>query len=80
MSKVAVGTTATVNVALEVGNTRETVTILGGGVDPDPGVTIGTTLIGSQITDIPNSSRNALNLVFALPLRGNLRVQHPRQS
>jgi Carboxypeptidase regulatory-like domain len=77
--KVDVGTPATVNVQLEVGAAQETVTIVGGGeVIQTQTATIGTTLTGRQITDIPTASRNALDLVLALP--GTSTVGRPRQS
>ena len=66
--KVDVGTPATVNVMLEVGTAQETVTIVGGGeVIQTQSATVGTTLTGRQITDIPTASRDALDLVLALP-------------
>lgn len=77
--KVDVGTPATVNVTLEVGTAQETVTIVGGGeVIQTQSATIGTTLTGRQITDIPTASRDALDLVLALP--GTTTVGRPRQS
>src|SRR5262245_11272342 len=77
--KVDVGTPATVNVTLEIGNAQETVTIVGGGeVIQSQSATIGTTLTGRQITDIPTASRDALDLVLALP--GTTTVGRPRQS
>jgi Carboxypeptidase regulatory-like domain len=77
--KVDVGTPSTVNVQLEVGTAQETVTIVGGGeVIQTQTATIGTTLTGRQITDIPTASRDALDLVLALP--GTATVGRPRQS
>lgn len=77
--KVDVATPATVNVTLEVGTAQETVTIVGGGeVIQSQSATIGTTLTGRQITDIPTASRDALDLVLALP--GTTTVGRPRQS
>ncbi|PYS71663.1 MAG: hypothetical protein DMF73_10270, partial [Acidobacteria bacterium] len=77
--KVDVGSPATVNVALEVGSAQEIVTIVGGGeVIQSQSATIGTTLTGRQITDIPTASRDALDLVLALP--GTTTVGRPRQS
>jgi hypothetical protein len=77
--KVDVGTPATVNVVLELGNPQETVTVVGGGeLIQTQSATIGTTLTGRQITDIPTASRNALDLVLALP--GTSTVGRPRQS
>jgi Carboxypeptidase regulatory-like domain len=77
--KVDAGTPATVNVVLELGNPQETVTVVGGGeLIQTQSATIGTTLTGRQITDIPTASRNALDLVLALP--GTSTVGRPRQS
>ncbi len=77
--KVDAGTPATVNVVLELGNPQETVTVVGGGeLIQTQSATIGTTLTGRQITDIPTASRNALDLVLALP--GVSTVGRPRQS
>jgi hypothetical protein len=77
--KVDVATPATVNVVLELGNPTETVTIVGGGeVIQTQSATVGTTLTGRQITDIPTASRDALDLVLALP--GTTTVGRPRQS
>lgn len=69
--KVDVGTPTTVNVVLELGNPQETVTVVGGGeLIQTQSATVGTTLTGRQITDIPTASRNALDLVLALPGTG----------
>jgi hypothetical protein len=77
--KVDAGTPATVNVVLELGNPQETVTVVGGGeLIQTQTATVGTTLTGRQITDIPTASRNALDLVLALP--GTSTVGRPRQS
>jgi Carboxypeptidase regulatory-like domain len=77
--KVDVGTPSTVNVTLEVGTAQETVTIVGGGeVIQSQSATIGTTLTGRQITDIPTASRDALDLVLALP--GTTTPGRPRTS
>ena len=58
--KVDVGTPATVNVVLELGSPQEIVTVVGGGeLIQTQSATIGTTLTGRQITDIPTASRNA---------------------
>src|SRR5258707_15257252 len=77
--KVDVGKPSSINVALEVGSASETVTIVGGGeLLQTQTATVGTTLTGRQITDIPTASRNALDLVLALP--GTSTVGRPRQS
>jgi hypothetical protein len=76
---VNIGTPASVKVVLELGNPQETVTVVGGGeLIQTQSATIGTTLTGRQITDIPTASRNALDLVLALP--GTSTVGRPRQS
>ena len=69
--KIDVGKPSSINVALEVGAATETVTIVGGGeLLQTQTATVGTTLTGRQITDIPTASRNALDLVLALPGTG----------
>lgn len=77
--KVEVGTPSTVNIVLELGSPAETVTVVGGGeVLQTQTATIGTTLTGRQITDLPTASRDALDLVLAMP--GTTTVGRPRQS
>lgn len=77
--KVDVGKPSSVTVALEVGSATETVTIIGGGeLLQTQTATIGTTLTGRQITDIPTASRDALDLVLALP--GTATPGRPRTS
>jgi len=69
--KIDVGRPSSIAVALEVGAATETVTIVGGGeLLQTQTATVGTTLTGRQITDIPTASRNALDLVLALPGTG----------
>jgi hypothetical protein len=69
--KIDVGKPSSIQIALEVGSATETVTIVGGGeLLQTQTATIGTTLTGRQITDIPTASRNALDLVLALPGTG----------
>src|ERR1041385_796581 len=69
--KIDVGKPSSIQVALEVGAATETVTIVGGGeLLQTQTATVGTTLTGRQITDIPTVSRNALDLVLALPGTG----------
>lgn len=66
--KVDVGSPSTVNVQLEVGAASEQVTVVGGGeLLRTENATVGTTLTGRQITDIPTASRDALDLVLAMP-------------
>src|SRR5919106_5474450 len=77
--KVDVGKASTINVELEVGSANETVTVVGGGeLLQTQSATVGTTLTGRQITDLPTVSRDALDLVLALP--GTTTVGRPRQS
>ena len=69
--KIDVGKPSSITVPLEIGAATETVTIVGGGeLLQTQTATIGTTLTGRQITDIPTASRNALDLVLALPGTG----------
>jgi Carboxypeptidase regulatory-like domain len=77
--KVDVGKPSSVNVELEIGSANETVTVVGGGeLLQTQSATIGTTLTGRQITDLPTVSRDALDLVLALP--GTTTVGRPRTS
>src|ERR1041385_7506047 len=77
--KVDVGKPSSIAVALDVGSATETVTIVGGGeLLQTQSATVGTTLTGRQITDIPAASRDALDLALALP--GTTTVGRPRQS
>ncbi|PWT90886.1 MAG: hypothetical protein C5B55_09045 [Blastocatellia bacterium] len=77
--KVDVGKPSSINVELEIGSANETVTVVGGGeLLQTQSATIGTTLTGRQITDLPTASRDALDLVLALP--GTTTVGRPRQS
>ena len=70
--KVDVGKPSSVNVELEVGSANETVTVVGGGeLLQTQSATIGTTLIGRQITDLPNASR------CARPRDDDARYGHP---
>ena len=77
--KVDVGKPSSIRVELEIGSANETVTVVGGGeLLQTQTATIGTTLTGRQITDLPTASRDALDLVLALP--GTTTVGRPRQS
>jgi hypothetical protein len=77
--KVDVGSGSRIAIQLEVGAPSEQVTIVGGGelIKTDT-PTIGTTLTGRQITDIPTASRDALDLVLAMP--GTTTPGRPRTS
>ena len=77
--KVNVGTPSTVNVALALGVPQETVTIVGGGeVLQTQTPNIGNTIIGRQITELPFTSRDSLDLVLMLP--GTATPARPRSS
>src|SRR4026209_2459276 len=77
--KIDVGKASTINVELEIGSANESVTVVGGGeLLQTQTATVGTTLTGRQITDLPTVSRDALDLVLAFP--GTTTVGRPRQS
>src|SRR5678815_1149743 len=77
--KVDVGKPSSISVELEIGAASETVTVVGGGeLLQTQTATVGTTLTGRQITDLPTASRDALDLVLAMP--GTTTVGRPRQS
>ncbi len=77
--KVDVGSGSAVNIQMEIGGAAEQVTVVGGGeLLRTDNATVGTTLTGRQITDIPTASRNALDLVLALP--GTTTPGRPRTS
>ena len=58
--KIDVAKTSTINVELEIGSANETVTVVGGGeLLQTQNATVGTTLTGRQITDLPTASRDA---------------------
>ena len=77
--KIDVGKTSSINVELEIGSANETVTVVGGGeLLQTQTATIGTTLTGRQITDLPTASRDALDLVLAMP--GTTTPGRPRTS
>jgi hypothetical protein len=77
--KVDVGKPSSINVELEIGAANEIVTVVGGGeLLQTQTATVGTTLTGRQITDLPTASRDALDLVLALP--GTTTPGRPRTS
>src|SRR5215203_36031 len=77
--KIDVGKASTINVGLEIGSANETVTVVGGGeLLQTQSATIGTTLTGRQISDLPTASRDALDLVLAMP--GTATPGRPRTS
>lgn len=77
--KAEVGGVATVSVKLEVGAATETVTVTSGAevLEKESNV-VGTTIVGRQITQLPFTSRDALDLVLNLP--GTQSGGRPRQS
>jgi hypothetical protein len=74
------GTPSNVKGQLEVGGANETVTITGAGGEllQTQTATVGQTITGRQITDLPQASRNALDLVLLLP--GTQTSGRPRAS
>ena len=77
--KVDVGLPTSVSAALTVGKPEETVVVTtGGDVLQTQTPTVGTTIVGRQITETPITSRDALDLVTLLP--GTAQVGRPRQS
>ena len=77
--KIDAATPATVNIALEVGAQSETVVIQGGAeVLQTQSANISTTIQGRQITELPFTSRDALDLVLLLP--GTNTPGRPRTS
>lgn len=77
--KIDAATPASVNVTLEVGTQSESVVIQGGGdVLQTQSANISTTITGRQITDLPFTSRDALDLVLLLP--GTSTPGRPRTS
>lgn len=77
--KTVMQSTASVNITLEVGATNETVTVMGGATLLEKeSTTIGSTITGRQITQLPFTSRDALDLVLNLP--GTQSGGRPRQS
>jgi Carboxypeptidase regulatory-like domain len=77
--KTEVGQAATVEVKLEVGAADETVTVTGGAeVLQKDSTNVGSVISGRQITELPFTSRDALDLVLTLP--GTATVGRPRSS
>ena len=77
--KLDVGVPATVNVTLEIGAANEQVVVQGGAeVLQTQSANISTTISGRQITDLPFTSRDALDLVLNLP--GTTTPGRPRTS
>ena len=74
-----VGLASTVQITLEVGAASETVTVTSGAeVLQKETTNVGSVISGRQITELPFSSRDALDLVLTLP--GTATVGRPRSS
>ena len=77
--KIDAGIPASVNAALEVGATTDSVVIQSGGeVLQTQSASISTTITGRQITDLPFTSRNVTDLLLYLP--GTTTPGRPRSS
>ncbi len=77
--KTEIGGTVTVDVKLEIGTASETVVVTGGGEILQTETTnVGAVISGRQITELPFTSRDALDLVLTLP--GTATVGRPRSS
>jgi hypothetical protein len=78
--KVDAARASSITVALEVGAVTETVTIVGGGGEllQTQSANVSTTITGRQITELPFTSRDALDLVLTQP--GVATVGRPRAS
>lgn len=77
--KMDAGVPATVNISLEVGAPSESVVVQGGAeVLQTQSANVSTTITGRQITDLPFTSRDALDLVLLLP--GTSTPGRPRTS
>lgn len=78
--KVDVGKASSINVTLEVGQTTDTVTVVGVGGEllQTQSATVGQTITGRQIIEQPQASRDGLDLVTLLP--GVQTTGRPRTS
>ena len=77
--KVNVGTPSSIKIALEIGDTSQTVTIVGNAeLIQSTTATVGSSITGRQITELPYASRNALDLLLFLP--GTSTAGRPRSS
>lgn len=77
--KIDAGVPATVNAKLEIGAATESVVVQGGAeVLQTQSANVATTITGRQITDLPFTSRDALDLVLFLP--GTSTPGRPRTS
>lgn len=78
-AKVDVGTPLTVNIQLEIGSSSERVEVQAQATQVETETaTVGTTVTGRQITELPFTSRDALDLALLTP--GNSANGAPRQS
>ncbi len=78
-AKVDVGTPLTVNIQLEIGSASERVEVQANATQVETAsATVGTTVTGRQITELPFTSRDALDLALLTP--GNSANGAPRQS
>ena len=79
--KIDAGTPASLSITLEVGQQSESVVVQGGAdVLQTQSANISTTITGRQITDLPFTSRDALDLVLLLPGLRRPVVRALRQS
>lgn len=77
--KVDVGTPVTVDAKLEIGSVGEVVEIASGAeILQTQTATVGSSVVGRQITETPIASRDALDLVLLMP--GTSTVGAPRRS
>src|SRR6266566_4360353 len=77
--KINVSNPSDIKVTMEIGSANEVVTVVGGGeLLQTQTATVGTTITGRQITELPYASRNALDLLLFLP--GTATAGRPRQS
>jgi hypothetical protein len=77
--KIDAGVPATANVTMEIGEATESVVVQGGAeVLQTQSANVATTIVGRQITELPFTSRDALDLVLLLP--GTSTSGRPRQS
>jgi hypothetical protein len=77
--KVNVGLPSSITVQMSLGAATEQVTVTGGGeLLHTENATVGTTLTGRQIKEIPTASRDALDLVLTMP--GTATPGRPRTS
>jgi len=77
--KIDVGVPATANITMEIGEATESVVVQGGAeVLQTQSANVATTITGRQITELPFTSRDALDLVLLLP--GTTTPGRPRTS